>query len=232
MPDETIARCRCWGLVKRKECWTFSLRGWLVLAVGVLSAGAWLVLVVQPFLAVTQRVPTDVMVVEGWISESAIRVAVTEFGAGAYQRVFTTGGPLRGTGLDGLEERSLAQIGARRLQAAGLAAEVIQAVPSQVRERDRTYSAALALGVWLRQHHLPVRAVNVVTEGAHARRTRLLFEKALGAGIQVGVLAAPNPEYDAAHWWHYSEGVREVIGETIAYVYARFFFHPSHAAAS
>ena len=28
--------------------------------------------------------------------------------------------------------------------------------------------------------------------------------------------------YERRHWWRVSEGVREVLGETIAYIYARF----------
>ena len=53
------------------------------------------------------------------------------------------------------------------------------------------------------------------------------FKKPLGKNVAFGVIAVPNPDYDARHWWSYSEGVREVIGETVAYVYARLFFHPS-----
>jgi hypothetical protein len=74
---------------------------------------------------------------------------------------------------------------------------------------------------------MQVHSINVVTTTAHARRTRLLFEKALGAGVTVGIIAAPNPDYDPKHWWRSSDGFREVIGEGIAYVYARLFFYPS-----
>ena len=69
----------------------------------------------------------------------------------------------------------------------------------------------------------------MVTEDLHARRTRLLFQKALGDKVDVGVIGIPNPDYDAKHWWRYSDGVREVIGESIAYVYAKLFFHPSES---
>jgi hypothetical protein len=55
---------------------------------------------------------------------------------------------------------------------------------------------------------------------------REVFEKALGPGVRVGVHAAPDPRFDLAHWWRSSEGVRSVLGETIAYVYARLFFDP------
>ena len=49
--------------------------------------------------------------------------------------------------------------------------------------------------------------------------------------VIVGIIAAPNPDYNPAQWWHYSEGVREVVGESIAYVYARLFFYPSRLSA-
>jgi hypothetical protein len=48
----------------------------------------------------------------------------------------------------------------------------------------------------------------------------------LGPGVKVGIISEPNPDYDAAHWWRSSAGVREVIDESIAYVYAKFFFWP------
>ena len=100
-------------------------------------------------------------------------------------------------------------------------------VPSHVMGRDRTYSSALALRDWLRAHDVQVRSLNIVTEGAHARRTRLLFEKALGPNVTVGVIAVPSPDFDARRWWRYSEGVEEVVTEGVAYLYAKFFFLPS-----
>jgi hypothetical protein len=40
----------------------------------------------------------------------------------------------------------------------------------------------------------------------------------------VGIIAVPNPDYDAQRWWRYSEGLKDVISESFAYLYARFFF--------
>jgi L,D-peptidoglycan transpeptidase YkuD (ErfK/YbiS/YcfS/YnhG family) len=40
-----------------------------------------------------------------------------------------------------------------------------------------------------------------------------------------------NPDYNPKQWWRYSDGVREVIGESIAYIYAKFFFYPSASLA-
>ena len=103
----------------------------------------------------------------------------------------------------------------------------IQMVPSHVIGRDRTYSSAVALRNWLRDHNTSLNSMNVLTQDAHARRTRLLYEKAFGKNVTIGIISAPDPDYDARHWWRYSDGVREVIGESIAYIYARFFFYPS-----
>jgi uncharacterized SAM-binding protein YcdF (DUF218 family) len=99
--------------------------------------------------------------------------------------------------------------------------------PARVVDRDRTFSSAVALRDWLRAHGVFVQSLNLVTEDVHARRSRLLFQKAFGDGVTVGIIAVPNPDYDIRHWWRYSEGVRDVIGETLAYLYARFLFWPS-----
>jgi len=74
-----------------------------------------------------------------------------------------------------------------------------------------------------------VHSINILTEDAHARRTLLLYQKAFGKNVAVGVISVSNPNYDPTRWWRYSDGVREVIGESIAYIYARFFFWPGAA---
>ncbi len=94
-------------------------------------------------------------------------------------------------------------------------------------DRDRTYGSAVALREWLDEHDVAVQSVNVMTEDAHARRTHLLFKKALGKNVTVGIIAVPNPDYDARRWWRYSEGVKDVGSEAFAYIYTRFFFYPS-----
>jgi len=105
-------------------------------------------------------------------------------------------------------------------------------VPSRVIGRDRTYSSAVALRDWLREHNLQVRAINILTEGAHARRTRLLFERALGPNVAVGVIAVPSPDFDAKRWWQYSEAVEEVVEQGVGYLYAISFFQAEEAVAS
>ena len=181
---------------------------------------------IHPFLAITQRVETDTLVVEGWIHDNAILAAAAEFTNRNYSRVYSTGGPVVGSAGYINDFNTAASVGADRLKAAGLASNVVYMVPSQARDRERTYGAAVALRRWFANHGTSVRRINVVTEGVHSRRTRLLFEKAFGPDVEIGVISIPHSDYDAKRWWRYSEGVKEVAIDTVAYIYARFFFWP------
>jgi uncharacterized SAM-binding protein YcdF (DUF218 family) len=217
------------GIIRLKERWGLSWHGRLFVTAVVLLAIYAVALNVHPFLAVTHRVNAKILVVEGWMDEYAMRAGANEFTTGDYEHIITTGGPATGTGGYTNDYNTFASVGARRLKAAGVADESVLMVPSHVIGRDRTYSSAIALRRWLRDHGMPLRSLNVLTEDAHARRTRLLFRKALGSDVRVGIISIRNPDYDAKRWWRYSEGVRDVVSESVAYLYARFFFWPSQA---
>jgi uncharacterized SAM-binding protein YcdF (DUF218 family) len=217
---------KLWGIFTRKERWGPSWRGWVVIFVGASLAFYIFLFRIYPFLAVTDRVDANVLVVEGWVHKYAIRAAVEEFRRGSYQRVLTTGGPVEGSGAYVNDYQTEASVGTDLLTKNGLPIESVEMVPSRVMNRDRTYGSAVALRNWLRGHNLVVRSLNVLTEDVHARRSRLLFQEALGKDIKVGIIAVSNPDYDSRHWWRYSAGVKEVSAEMIAYVYAKFLFYP------
>jgi uncharacterized SAM-binding protein YcdF (DUF218 family) len=217
-----------WGLFVRKERWGLSWRGWLAFVLFILLVGGFVLFEIYPFLAVTHRVDSRVLVVEGWIHEYAIIDAVHEFKDGHYQQVYATGGPVEGLPAYVNDSQTSASVGAEFLKQDGIPEQFVQMVPSHVMARDRTYSSAIALRDWFRKSNMHIQSINIVTEDAHARRTRLLFQEALGKNVQVGIIAVPNPSYDASHWWRYSEGVRNIIGEGLAYIYAKFLFWPNN----
>jgi uncharacterized SAM-binding protein YcdF (DUF218 family) len=219
-----------WGLLSRKPRWSLSWRGRMIIASALLLVGAICMKSVYPFLAITHRVNADILVVEGWIHEYAIQAAVKEFQSNHYQRVFTTGGPVVGIGGYINDFYTSASVGADLLKKNGLANGLVQMVPSRVMDRDRTYGSAVALRNWFRDHNMAVSGIDVVTEDVHARRTRLLFQKAFGKDVRVGIIAVPNVDYPANRWWHYSQGVKNVVGEFAAYLYARLLFFPSEPA--
>jgi uncharacterized SAM-binding protein YcdF (DUF218 family) len=217
------------GLFTRKNRWGLSWRGWLSALILALGGGFLVGLKLPSFLTVTERVDTKYLVMEGWVHPFAARLAATEFKTGRYEKIFITGSPVSGTGEYLSDSDTEAYVGAGLLKRAGIAEEFLQRIPRRQLDRDRTYGSAVELKKWWREHGLNISAVNVVTESAHARRTRLLFEEALGPEVKVGIIAAPNPDYEAPHWWRYSEGVREIVGESLAYLYARLIFHPDPA---
>jgi hypothetical protein len=213
------------GLVRRKEQWALSTRGRIVAFAVFLTLSGVFVFASRPFLALTNRVDTQYLVVEGWVPNYALEESMAEFKAGHYKMIFTVGAdPLTGVNIEPGD--SVATEAFKRLKWLGMDPDLVKAVPAHIKYRNRTFESAVALRRYIEENHLPVTGINVVTLGAHGRRSRLLFEDAFGDQARVGVISVVNREYDPKRWWKYSEGVREVIGESIAYVYARFFFHP------
>jgi len=154
-----------------------------------------------------------------------MREAIAEFNRGRYTMLYVTGGPLeRGALLS--EYHTTAELGTASLLRMGMPKEFVQVVPTPLVRRDRTYASAIALKRWLDAHQIAPSNLTVVAPGPHARRTRLLFQKAFGNATQVGVFAAKDLDYDPQEWWMSSNGFRAETDEAIAYVYARMLFDP------
>jgi hypothetical protein len=218
---------QCFGLLRRRQRWGLSRRGWL--AAGGLAAllGVWFLFRIYPFLAVTDRqMPSDYLVAEGWVPVDVLKGACEEFHTGGYRRMLVSGCIIYDEWTD-KPGVTYADWGAAKLRRLGMPDDLIQPVPCSVEKKDRTFYSALAVKEWMGQHGRHPRQINVVTDGAHARRSRWLFQKAFGPDVKVGIIAVADPKFDPDHWWRSSEGVREVVGEAIAYLYARFLFHPS-----
>jgi hypothetical protein len=217
---------RLGGFLIRRPCWTLSLAGkFLVLAVvGVLGFGA--IRFIHPFLAVNHPVPADVLIIEGWIPTDTMRAAAREFQNGGYRQVIVMR-PISDNKNKYESGRYMGDYMANLLVQYGVPQSNVTTLFPVVAQKDRTYHAALAARQWLKEQGLSVKSLDVATLGPHARRSRLLYEKAFGGEVNIGIIALPNQTYDPAHWWRYSEGVREVLSESIAYLYARLLFFPS-----
>ena len=213
-------------MFNRRERWGLSLRG-VFLLVAVTGGGLLLIFsTIYPFLAVSHPLDTGILVVEGWIPPFAIRAAADEIRSHPYATVYTTGGPMgRGTQFDDANLNT-AELAYSRLIATGVSSNLVQQVSTKVFRRYLTFTAVLALRFFAAKRGRTPAQVNVITVAAHARRSRLLFQKALGPRTQVGIISIPAPDFPANHWWRYSEGVKEVLSEGAAYLYVRLFFWP------
>jgi uncharacterized SAM-binding protein YcdF (DUF218 family) len=209
-------------LIRRRSVWLPTWKGWLLLIVSGCLFGCGVLRWIHPFLAVDAPVAARVMVVEGWIPMPALRAAADRFRAESYEMLCTVGGPHPGEPPD--SPRNDAVVVADQFLEMGIPADKVHAVPSGAPERDRTFTSASALRRWFEERGGLPASLNVVTQGAHSRRSRLLFEMAFGETVEVGVISIPNPDYDVTQWWNFSEGVKDVLSEGAAYLYARFLF--------
>jgi uncharacterized SAM-binding protein YcdF (DUF218 family) len=157
------------------------------------------------------------------VPDYAIGEAVAEFRRHPYDVLLVSGGPID-KGAPFSEFGSYAEFGAATAVKLGADAAKTHAVPSPETRQDRTYVAAVAIREWLRKRGTMPASVNVVTHGPHARRSRLMYEKAFAGVAEVGVLAVEDRSFDGARWWMSSAGFRSVTGELIAYIYARLLF--------
>jgi len=204
--------------LRKRTVWLPTWRGWLFL----LASGGLLLLALfktaHPFLAITRPVPANVLVIEGWLPDHALRAAATEFGERSYDCVVTVGGPLpRGDILAG--HKSYATVSARTLLKLDVPPDKLLEAPAAPTFRNRTFEAAKAAKVKLAQAGIRIRGLNVVSGGPHARRTRMVYRRVFGDEIPVGVISIASEEYDPQHWWRSSEGIKETFGEGLGWAY-------------
>ncbi len=207
-------------LFKRQYLWMPTIVGWGIIITFFGVIASLIFFQIHPFLAINSPLQqADVLVVEGWIPDYALKQAVTEFQEKSYSQLITTGVPLeRGSYL--LEYKNYAELAAITLKNIGLKPEQIVAVPSAEVVKDRTYASAIALRQWLEKSNSQITAINLFTHDTHARRSWLIFQQALAPKIQVGIISSTPQNYDPRQWWIYSAGVRSIIDEIVAYVYA------------
>jgi hypothetical protein len=208
-------------LIHRQEMWLLTTQGWLVTLAFIAALMLFCITHIHPFLAPNSPIKADILLVEGWIQDYAIKDAMREFERGGYQKLITTGLPLE-KGYYLAQYKNFAEMAAATLIALGFDQNKLVAVPAPEVARNRTDASATALRQWLANSNLKVNSINLVTFDVHARRSWLIFKQTLAPEIQVGVIAINSVSYNPKYWWIYSEGVRSVISETIAYIYARF----------
>ncbi len=216
-------RLEQWGLLRARTVRCPTLLGTVLLLALCAAVVLGTIRSLHPFLAVTSREATDMLVVEGWAADSTLRAALAEFHRGGYRTLICTGGPVeKGEPLS--DYGNFAEIGRATLARLGAPTDSLHAAPAPRVQRDRTYISAVALRAWLQRRGPTPAALNVLTTDAHARRTRLLFEAAFGPATKIGIIAIPHEHFDGSRWWRSSTGFRTTIDESIAYLYARFLF--------
>ena len=197
----------------------------LLIAVILIGTLVGLTLNLYSFLAPEAPPHKGLMVVEGWIHDFALDEAVIMYRSGDYSKIVCTGVPIE-TGSYIQQYKSYPEMTAARLEKMGINPEEIVVAIADYEKKDRTYLAATALRQAFMTYNIEETNLHLITTGPHGRRSRMLFQKALGDDYNIGITCLDEYAYDRGDWYTCSEGVRSVIGELIAYTYAKLFFHP------
>lgn len=193
-------------------------RTWLIILATLGGLAAWLVPKIHGVLALNDPIKdAPYIVVEGWAPDYALMEAKAMAERPEVKLLFTSGIPLDiGTFL--VKYDNYAELAATTLAQAGMDPKKILPVPAQKVERDRTAAMAAALKTMLDHLNIPEadRRINVISVGAHSRRSRIIYQRILGSDWKVGVVAVPTQMYREEDWWRQSAGAKTVIDEIAA----------------
>ena len=119
--------------------------GWAALSIAFGFVLVLIILFVHPFLAPTKPVGGDILVVEGWLPDYALKKAKERFQQGNYQLLVTTGGKI-GAGYHLSEYKTWAEIAASTLKNLDFPEDKIMTAPVHKNfKKDRTYHSILEL---------------------------------------------------------------------------------------
>jgi len=208
----------------KKERWSLTKTGLVIFLTCCAAIFLLAFLQLYDFLSVRAPIKAEILVVEGWVPDHVLKGVVDDFSKNNCIFIFSVGGPIQ-TGSYLFPFNNFANLTYDRLIKLGVIESKIVAIETDDVKKDRTYASALALKKWASTSGLELKSINVYTLGAHARRSRFLFQKALGDTVEVGIIGVVEQTFDPKAWWKYSNGFRTVIDETIAYLYAITYFN-------
>lgn len=164
----------------------------------------------------TQRVEANILVVEGWIWDYAMESAAEEFKRGHYTLIATSGFPntaqMEKTGT------SSADTAAARLIQLGIPPEKILSCPAENTWWNRTASSAQAVRVKILREGIPLKKINVLTVGTHARKTIIAYRRIMGPEVEVGLVMVPSRNFDPDRWWASRGGIYAITKNTIGWL--------------
>jgi hypothetical protein len=204
------------GLSRQARCgakWSAKLLAGLCLFVFLVTPLIWLCFYGEAFFSLTRRLPAEVLVVEGWIGNDGIRAAAVEFEAGGYQYIVATGGQTD----DRPHSPNYAEIAGQELMRFGIPRDKIIIASTGEIEHERTFKSAAAAWRALQNRGIHPEAINVLTLGPHARRSRLVYAKAYAPATQVGVIAWAPSNYETEPWWRFRGRTKCFLKEIVGY---------------
>jgi hypothetical protein len=118
----------------------------------------------------------------------------------------------------GREERvknnfnSNAELARNRLITMGMNPSQIIATSGETVIVNRTLTSALAFRDWLKHTNSDISGINIVSMGAHARRTWMIYNKILKEKYPIGIIALHDNIYTQSRIYRLFKNIRETLG--------------------
>jgi len=87
---------------------------------------------------------------------------------------------------------SNAELARNEFIAMGIDSSKIIAIPGKKVSLNRTLSSVLAFRDWIKSSGCRVEGINIVSEGAHSRRTWMTYNKILNNAYNIGIISLPD----------------------------------------
>lgn len=216
-------------LYRKTQIWLPTIWGWLLLLSSLLVLCMFGARIIYTFLAPNEPIGAHMLIVEGWLAPKELDQAIQAFKAGNYSRIVTTGGP---TEWPETRYGNYAVMAADYIAQHGVPRDAIVVVPAPPSAQERTFLSAVMLRESAHRLGITLDAIDLYSSGAHARRSRLLFQMALGPKVPVGVIAAKPDGYDPKAWWLTSKGVESMVFQSIGLVWVKCCFWPASPGTS
>jgi hypothetical protein len=107
---------------------------------------------------------------------------------------------------------SFAEIARKRLLSMGLDSTKVIAVPGAKVKINRTLTSAFAFRDWLNKSKIDITGINIISLGAHARRTWMTYNKILKEKYAIGIISIPDYMNDHSKESKVLKTLRETLG--------------------
>jgi hypothetical protein len=107
---------------------------------------------------------------------------------------------------------SYAELARNRLLSLGIDSSLVMAVSGNRVRINRTLTSALAFRDWLRTSNYEVTGINVVTLGAHAKRTFMTYNNILDKKYKIGIISLPDYKNTHSRKNRVLNTLREMLG--------------------
>ena len=116
------------------------------------------------------------------------------------------------------DQWNFAEVAKRDLLQLGFPPEKLISAPCEYSELQRTFESAIEARRTMEAQGLHPKGINILTRGAHARRTRLVYSKVFSPRIEIGIISW-HPYVDGGPWWRSSMRAKEVLDESFGFAY-------------